>query len=108
MAERLGEVEQLILLAVLRLGERAYGVRIREEILERAGRRVSVGGIYTVLARLEQRKLVASHLSEATHARGGRRRKLYVPTREGRAVMQATWDGLAKMAEGVLRPSEGR
>lgn len=108
MPEHLGEVEQLILLAVLRLRGDAYGVGIREEIFSRTGRSVSVGGIYTVLARLEDRGLVSSRLSEATHARGGRRRKLYAATSEGRALMQATWDGLGRMAEGVLRGSEGR
>ena len=108
MPEHLGEVEQLILLAVLRLCGDAYGVGIREEISTRAGRRISVGGIYTVLARLEERGLVSSQLSEATHARGGRRRKLYTATARGREVMQATWDGLGRMAEGGLRSSEGR
>ena len=107
MPKHLNEVEQLILLAVLRLGETAYGVGIREEILEQTGRRISAGGLYTVLARLEEGGFVTSRLAEATHARGGRRRKLYKPTREGRAAMQAAWDALGRMAEGVLRTSEG-
>jgi PadR family transcriptional regulator PadR len=107
MPKRLGELEQMILLAVLRLGDDAYGVGIREEIRDRTGRSVSAGGIYTILARMEEQGLVTSRLSETTHARGGRRRKFYQATPEGRRVMQKTWDALGRLAEGVLRTSEG-
>ena len=107
MPDHLSEVEQLILLAVLRLDEDAYGVAIRQEIFDRAGRRISAGGVYTVLARLEERGLVTSVLSEATHARGGRRRRLYRATPEGQRLIREAWAGLARLAEGVLRPSEG-
>ncbi len=54
----LGAFEQLILFSVLQLGDEAYGVSIRENIEERARRTVSIGAIYTTLARLEQRGLV--------------------------------------------------
>ena len=52
----MGELEQLILLAVIRLGDDAYGVRIREMIRERTGREVSAGGVYTILARMGERR----------------------------------------------------
>ena len=101
MPKHLGDLEQLLLLAIIRLGEDAYGVGIRREILEKTGRSVSAGGIYTVLARLEERGLVSSSLAESTHARGGRRRKLYRATAEGRETMRRALDALSRLADGV-------
>src|ERR1044071_3738370 len=66
MPERLGSLEQLLLLALLRLGDDAYGVPIRDEIEERTGRVISPGAIYTALDRLETRGLVRSRLGEPT------------------------------------------
>ena len=103
----MGELEQLILLAVIRLGDDAYGVRIREMIRERTGRDVSAGGVYTILARMEERDLVVSRVSESTHARGGRRKKFYTPTPEGRRVLQEAYDALESLADGVLPRSAG-
>lgn len=108
MPKHLGELEQLILLAVLRLEENAYGVGIRREIRDRTGRSVSAGGIYTVLARMEEQGLVTSRLSETTHARGGRRRRFYEATPKGRRAMQRTLEALGRLAEGVLAWSEGQ
>jgi DNA-binding PadR family transcriptional regulator len=62
----LGEFEQLILLALVRLGTDAYGVRMRKEIEARTGREISAGAIYTALERLEGRGFVSSHLGEPT------------------------------------------
>ena len=102
MPERPGELEQLILFAVLRLLGRAYGVGIRREIEERTGRSVSPGGIYTILGRLETRGLVTSRLSEETPERGGRRKKMYRITPDGAAALRASWDALHAMAEDVI------
>ncbi len=74
----LGELEQLVLLAIARLGDDAYGVTIRREIATRTKRDLAFGSVYTTLARLEEKGLVASHLGDATPERGGRAKKHFV------------------------------
>jgi PadR family transcriptional regulator PadR len=73
----LGEFEQIVLLAVLRLGEKAYGVPIRAEIENRAGRKVTVGALYATLDRLEAKGLVHSWFADATAKRGGRSKRYF-------------------------------
>ena len=102
MQRRLGEFEQLLLLAVLRLGEDAYGVRIRAEIEERTGRAPSVGAIYTGLERLQSKGLVSSFVGEPTPVRGGRRKKFYRVEAAGAAALHRSWRNVTGMAEGVL------
>src|SRR5215212_6210231 len=68
----LGELEQLILLAILRRRDDAYGVTIRAELADRAGRSVAPGALYTALERLETKGLIASRMSDPTPQRGGR------------------------------------
>lgn len=97
-----GELEQLILFAVLRLSGEAYGVRLRQEIAERTGRSVSAGGVYTILSRLEERGMVTSTLSRETPERGGRRKKLYRITPEGAQALRDSYDALQAMASDVL------
>src|SRR5215470_15830038 len=75
MTPPLGEFEQLVLLALVRLGPDAYGATVRREIETRAGRRVGISAVYTTLERLEQKGLVRSRIGEPTGERGGRRRK---------------------------------
>jgi DNA-binding PadR family transcriptional regulator len=101
MAAALGEFEQLILLAVVRLADNAYGVRIRQEIETRTGRAVSPGAIYTALDRLETRSLVRSRMGTATPERGGRRKKYYTVEPKGAAALQRAMRAMAQMAEGV-------
>ena len=111
---RLGEFEQLLLFAVLRLGREAYGARIRAEIERRVGRAPAVGAIYTGLDRLESRGLVSSFVGEATPVRGGRRKKYYRLEAAGAAELHRAWTNLTSMAAGViphlsrLAHSEGR
>jgi PadR family transcriptional regulator PadR len=89
----LGEFEQLVLLAILRLDERAYGVSIRAEIAKRTGRKVAPGALYTTLDRLQARQMVFSRLGEATAERGGRAKRFYRVSAEGvRAVTRAQRD----------------
>ena len=71
-SEYLGDLEQIVLLAILRLGTEAYGTTIQKEIEDRAGRSASVGALYTVLGRLEEKGYVSSRLSDPTPERGGR------------------------------------
>jgi PadR family transcriptional regulator, regulatory protein PadR len=78
MSERdLGRFDHLLLLAVMRLGDEAYGMTIRRELAEHTGREVAAGAIYTALARLETRGYVRSHLGDPTPERGGRAKRFY-------------------------------
>jgi PadR family transcriptional regulator len=99
----LGEFEQMILLAALRLGDDAYGVRLMEELETRVGRRVSRGSVYVTLDRLEEKGLIESSLSSARPERGGRPRRVVRVTPEGvdqlrraREALLALWDGLER------------
>jgi PadR family transcriptional regulator, regulatory protein PadR len=97
----LGEFEQMVLLALLRLGEHAYGASIRAEILARTGRSITPGAIYPTLDRLEQRGLVTSHWGEPTHERGGRSRRHFAQTRAGTAELRRAWRQTASLAQGL-------
>ena len=101
----LGEFEQMVLLAVMRLGERAYGLAIRDELEAVAGRRPSSGSLYTTLDRMERKGLIRSRAGEAPPARGGRARRYVTVTPAGQTLLvhsrrrlMALWDGL----EGAL------
>ena len=87
----LGEFEQIVLLAVLRLGEDAYGVPIRLEIEKRTGRSLTVGALYRTLDRLEGKGYVTSWFSDPTPERGGRSKRHYRLESSGeRALRDAT------------------
>jgi PadR family transcriptional regulator PadR len=101
MADFLGEFEQLILFAILRLGDDAYGVTVRDEIENRTGRGVSAGAVYTALVRLEARGFVTSWFGDPTPARGGRRKRHYRVEAAGQRALQRTYDNLRSMAQGV-------
>ena len=96
----LGEFEQIILLAVLRLAEQAYGMEVRREIEDRTGRESSIGAVYATLDRLESKGLIRSR--EQTES--GRPRKLYRVTAEGSRALAATHKAAAAMWEGVRVP----
>jgi DNA-binding PadR family transcriptional regulator len=97
-----GTFEQLILFSVLRLGEEAYGLAIRESLEERTGRTVSSGAIYTALGRLEERGLVNSRVGEPTPGRAGRPRKFYRVTSAGARALLAAYSDLQSVAKGVV------
>lgn len=100
--ESLGAFEQLILFCVLRLGNDAYGVPIRETLEAKTGRAVSAGAIYTALARLEERGLVASWVGEPTPGRAGRPPKYYRVEPEGARALLAAYSTLQSVAGGVV------
>ena len=77
MSAHLGEFEQLLLFALVRLGDDAYGVAIRQEVERRTGRMISAGAVYTALDRLEGRGFVSSRVGDPTPQRGGRRKRHY-------------------------------
>jgi DNA-binding PadR family transcriptional regulator len=101
MGESLGEFEQLVMLAVLRLDEDAYGTSIREELKLRAERDVSPGAIFTTLERLESRGLVTSRYGEPTPERGGRRKRFYHLSPHGRRLLSRSLDTVKRMARGL-------
>lgn len=97
----LGEFEQMVLLSIMRLGDQAYGLAIRDELESVAGRSPSSGSLYTTLDRLEKKGLVESTEGETTAARGGRPRRYVRVTGAGQALLArsrstllALWDGL--------------
>jgi PadR family transcriptional regulator, regulatory protein PadR len=98
---RLGELEQLVLLALLRLGDHAYGVAVQREIAGRAKRTLSFATIYTTLNRLEGKGLVKSRLGEATAVRGGRRKTYYSLSSDGRDAVKASLRALRTMTRGL-------
>lgn len=102
MPTHLGEFEQLVLFALLRLGERAYGMAIRREIEDRTGREVAQGAVYMTLNRLEDRGFVASIVADSTPARGGRRRKYYTLEPDGARTLQRLYGEVQAMADGTL------
>ena len=101
MGRALGSFEQLVLLAVLRMGEDAYGVSVQEEIERATGRSVTPGALYRALDRLEARGLVESGTGEPTGERGGRRRRTLTLTAEGARELSDSLDALRGLAEGV-------
>ena len=108
MGESVGEFEQLILFAVVRLDADATAVTIREEIETRTTRTISSGALYTALDRLEGRGFVSSRLGEPTAARGGKRKRHYTLEPAGARALSRSYDALRMMASGVatrLRPS---
>ena len=101
MAEQMGRLEQLMLFAVLRLNEDAYGATIRREIKDRIGRSLTTGAIYTTLRRLERRGFVSSWVGEPTPERGGRRKKFYRLEPEGLTALESSWTEVREMSAGL-------
>lgn len=99
----LGEFEQLVLLALMRLGSDAYGATVRREIEEHAGREVSISAVYTTLERLEQKGLVRSRVGEPTPERGGRRRRHFELLPLGARSLGDAYRALTGMTAGIER-----
>ena len=97
----LGEFEQLVLLAVLQLGDEAYAVPVRELIVTRAGRDVARGALYTALERLETKGLLASRLGDALAERGGRPRRYFTVTADGVSLLREARAAVAKLSRGL-------
>jgi DNA-binding PadR family transcriptional regulator len=107
--EVLGEFEQIVLLAILHLGDGVYGVPIVDEIQRRTGREVAPAAVYVTLRRLEQKGLLSSWMGESTPERGGKARRCVKLTRAGldslrasRKVLDRMWDGLDPNLRGVV------
>ena len=97
----LGEFEQIVLLAVLRLGDDAYGVTILNEIAERTGRNPAPGALYTTLHRMEDKGLVTFRDGAPTPERGGRAKRFVQVTREGRTALASAQAAYRSLMEGL-------
>ncbi|HLK69057.1 MAG TPA: helix-turn-helix transcriptional regulator [Bryobacteraceae bacterium] len=102
----LGEFEQIVLLAVVRLGDNAYGVPIRAEIEKRAGRPVSVGALYATLDRLEAKRLIHSWFADPTPQRGGRSKRYFKLLPKGLQALEESRDMFNRMWQGVRLKGE--
>src|SRR5262245_35412718 len=100
----LGEFEQLILLAILRLDDNAYGVTIRAELAERARRTVAPGALYTALERLETKKLISSRMSDPTPQRGGRAKRHVTVTAAGLKALNRSLRAYERLLDGLTLP----
>ena len=86
----LGEFQEIVLLTILVLDGNAYGVSIQDEINDRLGRNISRGSLHTALTRLEEKGFIASRMGEPSAIRGGRRKKFYNVTNQGKeAILEA-------------------
>jgi len=103
--EHLGEFEQIVLLAVLRLGENAYGVPVRQDIEKRTGRSLTVGALYRTLDRLEDKGYVASWFSDPVPERGGRSKRYFRVEPLGVRALHQTREELKAMWDGVKLPN---
>lgn len=104
------DFEQQVLLAVWRLDDNAYGSTVRDELERRTRRDVSQGAVYTTLIRLEKKGLLRSRMADPTPVRGGKSKRYFLITAEGRAgveasraVMDRLWDGLPGGEAGEVR-----
>jgi DNA-binding PadR family transcriptional regulator len=84
----LGELEELILLTVGILYQKAYGVAVMDEIENQTGRSLNISGVHAVLQRLEEKGLLKSEMSEPTGERGGRRKRLFMLTAAGKRSLE--------------------
>lgn len=103
----LGEFEQLVLIALFRLGPDAYGATIRRDIEARTGRDLSISAVYVTLDRLEAKGLVRSRIGDPTPERGGRRRKHVTLLPAGRRALAQAYHRFKVMVEGLERQFEG-
>ena|SRR5579884_3358615 len=99
--DHLGGFEHIVILALLRLNEKAYGVTIRQEIEARTGREVSIGAVYATLERLEAKGYVSSQFGEPTPERGGRSKRFFRITAKGMTAVNRTHHELTRLMDGL-------
>ena len=100
----LGEFEQIVLLAILRVGDDAYGVPIRAEIEACTGRDPAPGALYTTLDRLEDKGFVTSRMGDPTPQRGGRARRYLEVSRSGVEAVARAQRSYQKLLKGLILP----
>jgi PadR family transcriptional regulator, regulatory protein PadR len=97
----LGEFEQVVLLAILRAGDTAYGVTIRAEIAACTDRDPAPGALYTTLDRLEEKGMVASRLGDPTPQRGGRAKRYFTVTSAGMQAVSRAQRSYQRLLKGL-------
>jgi PadR family transcriptional regulator PadR len=102
---KLGEFEELVLLAVAALQQEAYGVEIKRELETRLKERLSVGSIQSALKRMEEKGFLTSEFGEATQKRGGKRKRIYATTsyahkvlKEMKDIRAGLWEAMPELA----------
>src|SRR5260370_41965114 len=108
MSELIGQFEQTVLLALIRLGKDAYGRAVLNEIQLRLNRDVSAGAVYATLERLEAKGLAASKLAPGTAIRGGRARRYFVSTGAGVRALNGAKSTTDRLWQGLTWPLEER
>lgn len=101
MPPPLGEFELVVLLAVLQLGDSAYGVPVRDEIVHRTSRDVARGAVYVTLDRLTRKGYLRSRLADSTPERGGRPKRYFELTARGNKALRESLAALERMREGL-------
>ena len=106
--EFLGPFELMVMLALIRIGDEAYGVPISQAIEDNSGREVALGSVYAALERLEEKGLVSSRVGEPTAERGGRAKRYFAITAKGLREVRSTrrtltrlWHGLPELKGGT-------
>jgi DNA-binding PadR family transcriptional regulator len=97
----IAEFEELVLLAILKLGSNAYGAAIHE-LLEDVGRQTAVGALYTTLSRLEDKGLIASWMGESTPERGGRAKKFFKVLASGQRALRKAQTTRSQLAPALV------
>ncbi len=97
----LGEFEQVVLLAMARLGDAAYGMAISEEIESKTGREVGIGSVYSALDRMERKGYLSSSVGDPTPERGGRAKRYYRLEWAGATALQRSREQYARLWEGL-------
>jgi PadR family transcriptional regulator, regulatory protein PadR len=106
--DQLGSFELMVMLALIRLGENAYGVPLCEQLEKRTGRTMAVGSVYAALERLEGKGFVKSELGEATPERGGRAKKYFRLSAKGLKQVRETQRALVKLWHGLPELEGGK
>jgi DNA-binding PadR family transcriptional regulator len=99
--EPLGSLEHIVLLAVMRLGQNAYGMTVRREIERATARDISIGAVYATLVRLESKRLVRSYTGQPTAERGGRAKRFFSMTAQGESALRNMHAIILKMSAGL-------
>ena len=97
----LGDLEQLVLLSVVRLYGNAYAVSVRREIEERTGRAITRGAVYVTLDRMERKGYLRSELGDPTPERGGKAKRMFTMTAKGSRVLEQSLQSVGAMLEGL-------
>jgi PadR family transcriptional regulator PadR len=101
----IGEFEELVLLTIASLTDKAYGVAIKEDIETRTDRRISIGALHSTITRLEEKGLIKSWLGDPTQERGGRRKRFFEITHQGKVSLhhvKGMRDELWKLSKATL------